>query len=170
MPQMLTMKLSMKIRNKVFLIVFVLLQVGCDKSFDDAKWQEANNFYEIKDYNNCVVSLSYIINNSKSDEYIVKSLFLLSEIYLNEFKEYYIAINHLDQILLDYSNNPLAKRALFTKAYVMSNYLELYSEAIFYYNDFLTKYPDDDLVSSVKYELNELSHYANQIEDMIQSK
>ena len=95
---------------------------------------------------------------------------MLSEIYLNEFKEYYIAINYLDEILLNHSSDPLAKRALFTKAYVLSNYLELYSDAIFYYNDFLSKYPNDDLASSVKYELGELSNYADKIQNMIQPK
>ena len=167
---MLIMKLLTKIKNKIFLIIIILFQMGCNSSLDENKWIEANEFYNLKDYNNCVVSLSSIIDNSKSNEYIVKSLFLLSEIYLNEFKEYYIAINYLDQILLNYSNDPLSKRALFTKAYVLSNYLELYSDAIFHYNDFLSKYPDDDLVSSVKYELNELSDYNDKIENLIQSK
>ena len=32
------------------------------------------------------------------------------------------------------------------------------------------KYPDDDLVSSVEYELNELSKYSKKIEEIINSK
>ena len=161
----------MKIKNKISLIfVFLLIQLGCNNSYYDDKWTEASSLYELEDYNNCVVLLSSIINDSKSDKYVVKSLFLLSEIYLNEFKEYYIAISYLDEILLNHGNNPLTKRALFTKAYVLSNYLELYSDAIFYYNDFLSKYPDDDLASSVKYELEELSSYADKIQDIIQPK
>tara|TARA_Y100001970_G_C13952188_1_gene708812 strand:- start:71 stop:556 length:486 start_codon:yes stop_codon:yes gene_type:complete len=161
----------MKIKNKILLIiVFVLIQLGCNNSSYDRKWNEASSLYELEDYDNCVVLLSSIIDDSKSDKYIVKSLFLLSEIYLNEFKEYYIAINYLDEILLNHNNSPLAKRALFTKAYVLSNYLELYSDAIFYYNDFLSKYPNDALASSVKYELEELSNYAEKIQDIIQAK
>jgi len=161
----------MKKKNKISLIfLFLLIQLGCNNSPYDSKWNEASSLYELEDYDNCVVLLSSIIDDSKSDKYVVKSLFLLSEIYLNEFKEYYIAINYLDEILLNHANNPLAKRALFTKAYVLSNYLELYSDAIFYYNDFLSKYPNDGLASSVKYELEELSNYADKIQDMIQPK
>ena len=38
--------------------------------------------------------------------------------------------------------------------YIHSNYIEAYSDGIHYYKMFLEKYPSDELVHSVNYELN----------------
>ena len=160
----------MKIRSSIFLIL-TLFFISC--SNDDIKpvnevWSKAQEYYENKDYNNSLVLLHQIVENqSYDDNFKAKSLFLISEIYLNEYKEYNISISFLNKILDNYPNHELAKRSLFTIAYINANYIEAFTEAVNLYNQFIEKYPSDELVSSVKYELDELDKYNETINSLI---
>ena len=133
----------------------------------DNIWNEVERLYSIKDYNNCMVLLTDILDNKNNENLKPKALFLISEIYLNEYEEYDISISYLDLIIKEYKDHDVAKRSLFTKAYIKANYIESYTEAIDLYNDFIKKYPQDDLISSIKYELNELKEYETKINQMI---
>jgi len=152
----------------IILCASFFLIFSCKNSSNNSEniWNESQRLYSIKDYNNCIVLLTSILDNN-NEEFKPKALFLISEIYLNEYQEYDISISFLDLIIDKYQDNDLAKRALFTKAYIQANYIESYSDAIDLYNTFIEKYPQDDLVSSVNYELNELNKYKTKIDQMI---
>ena len=147
----------MKIKNNIYLFIFFLF-LSCFGDNTETilkQWNLAQEHYENKQYNESLVVLHRILNNSNSkDDIKVKSLFLISEIYLNEYKEYTISISFLNKILDGFPEHDLAKRSLFTKAYINANYIESFSEAVTLYNLFIRKYPDDELISSVNYELN----------------
>tara|TARA_B100000131_G_C17961739_1_gene550734 strand:+ start:293 stop:769 length:477 start_codon:yes stop_codon:yes gene_type:complete len=146
----------------------VLFVVSCSNGKDDlTKWNKAQDLYNNNDFNSCLVELHSIVESSKSDEYITKSLFLISEIYLNEFKNYDITIEFLNEIIWNYPTSELAKRSLFTKAYINSNYIQSYTIAKELYNQFLEKYPNDDLIPSVKYELEELDKHSETIQKLL---
>ena len=133
-------------------------------------WDEAELYYQNKNFDDSVIILNKIINiQNASEDLKVKSLFLVSEIYLNEYKEYDISLSFLDQILNYHKNHDLHKRALFTKAYINANYLDAYTDAIILYNLFLESYPNDELVSSVNYELEELNKFQEQINELIKN-
>ncbi len=133
-------------------------------------WDEAEMYYQNKKFDDSIIALNKIINLQNLEEDLkVKSLFLISEIYLNEYKEYDISVSFLDQILNSHQSHDLHKRALFTKAYINANYLDAYTDAIMLYNLFLENYPGDELVSSVNYELEELNKFQGQIEELTKS-
>ena len=149
------------------MVCFVKLIV-CNNNSNDYKsmWSKAQIFYSNKDFNNCIVLLDNILNNCHDEDLLVKSYFLTSEIYLNEYKEFDISISFLDEILERYPDHTLYKRSLFTKSYILANYLESYTDAINLYSLFIKKFPDDELVSSVHYELKELDKYRSKINSM----
>lgn len=150
----------------IFYLLFLII-LSCNNNKDLKNWETAQKLYNNKDLDNCLIHLDSIISISTNAEYITKSLFLISEIYLNEYKEYDIAINFLDRILWDYPKSTLSNRALFTKAYINSNYIQSYTVAKELYNQFLDKYPNDDLAPSVKYELEELDKKNNTINRLL---
>ena len=152
---------------KIFLILFFLFIFSCKDNNDIESWDKAQEFYINNDFNSCLVELSNIVENSKNEIYITKSLFLISEIYLNEFKNYDITIEFLNEIIWNYPTSELAKRSLFTKAYINSNYIQSYTIAKELYNQFLEKYPNDDLIPSVKYELEELDKHSETIQKLL---
>jgi len=155
----------MKFRFIIYLSSLFIF--SCNNDIDLDKWDKAQSLYNSKDFNNCLVELNKIVNSSENEEYISKSLFLISEIYLNEFKNYDITIEFLNQILLNYPTSDLAKRSLFTKAYINSNYIQSYTDARELYNQFLSKYPNDDLAPSVRYELQELDKHTDIIQKLL---
>ena len=58
---------------------------------------------------------------------------------------------------------------MFTLGYIYANYLDYYSDAIFIYSEFKRKYPNDDLISSINYELQNLAKINKEIESLLNS-
>ena len=114
------------------------------------------SYHDDKQYDDCLVYLNKIVDLFPSSSYAPEANYIISEIYLNEFKEFDISILYLDNILKKYPTDLIHKKALFTIGYINANYIESYSDAINYYNEFLKKYPNDDLIPSVNYELDNL--------------
>lgn len=155
----------MKIRLAIYFLLLIVF--SCNSNSDSENWESAQLSYNNKDFNNCLVKLNDIVNTSSDDDYVTKSLFLISEIYLNEYKNYDITIEFLDSIIWNYPDSDLAKRSLFTKAYINSNYIQSFTVAKELYNHFLEKYPNDDLVPSVEYELKELDKHSATINSLL---
>lgn len=162
----------MKKKSNYILAILVFLNFySCEKNNNlNEMWDKAEVYYQNKNFDDSVIILNKIINmGNASEDLKVKSLFLISEIYLNEYKEYDISLSFLDQILNFHQGHSLHKRALFTKAYINANYLDAYTDAIILYNLFLESYPNDELVSSVNYELEELNKFQEQIDELIKN-
>ena len=160
----------MKKKSNYILAILVFLNFySCEKNNNlNEMWDKAEVYYQNKNFDDSVIILNKIINMENAAEDLkVKSLFLISEIYLNEYKEYDISLSFLDRILNFHQGHTLHKRALFTKAYINANYLDAYTDAIILYNLFLESYPNDELVSSVNYELEELNKFQEQINELI---
>lgn len=156
----ITKWLMMKNLNSYFLkfiLLFAFLFFYSCNDNENILWSEAKLDYSNKDYTNCVIKLNKIINDEEDVELIVQSKYLLSEIYLNEYEQYFLALEYLNMIIDKHNNHALAKKSLFTAAYIYGNYLDAYSDSFNYYSKFLNLYPNDDLVESVKYEMNNLS-------------
>ena len=154
--------------GRVYKILLFVLIFSCDNNDDiSSKWNNCISDYQNKSYDNCLIGLNKIIENHQNSEYAPKAIYMISEIYLNEYKEYQVAKDFLEDILEKYPQSATAKKALFTIAYVNANYIESYTESIEYYEKFLEKYPNDDLVPSVKYELDNLSLLQEKIDSLI---
>ena len=59
-------------------------------------------------------------------------------------------------------DNNIHKKSLFMSAYISSNYLDMYTQAFSSYNEFLQKYPNDELIPSVEYEIVHLQKFIDQ--------
>ena len=148
----------------------LFLIFSCNQnSYSNAEkiWNEAIYNYDSGDYTACVLKLTNIVENHSTSQYCPKSYYLLSEIYLNEFKEYGISVDFLKIIIDQYSNSFEFKKSLFTLGYINANYLDAYTDAFYYYNEFISKYPDDELSPSVNYELENLQPLLDKVESLI---
>lgn len=156
---------------KILFLFFslLILSSSCEsKKNYELEWNDAQADYSNKDFNSCLVNLNIILSDDNyTGDLKPRALFLVSEVYLNEFKENDISITFLNKIINHYPDHEMAKRALFTKAYINANYIESFTEAVELYNQFLTLYPNDDLILSVQYELDELKKYESKISDLI---
>tara|TARA_Y100001960_G_C14493623_1_gene738006 strand:+ start:129 stop:602 length:474 start_codon:yes stop_codon:yes gene_type:complete len=152
------------LKKLILLLLFIL--ISCNNYNIEKKWNSANNFLENKNLREAITIYKEIITKYPSSDYAVKSQFQIAEIYLNDKKEYDIAIDKFNLILKNHPTSNEAKNALFMISYIYNNYLNSYSHAIHNYNLFLKKYPEDDLAPSVKYELQGLKKYKNQIDSL----
>ena len=109
-----------------------------------------------KNYQSAITQLKYFIKNSSNNNEIAFAEYLIAEIYLNDFKNYEYSVEILKNIINNYKETEIYKKSLFTLSYIYANHLNYFSDAIYYYENFLKLFPNDDLVPSVKYELASL--------------
>ena len=109
--------------------------------------------------------LDYLINFDKTPKNIViKSKFLRAQIFYD--LSYYIqAVNYFKLILEEDVSSEYRKKALFMTAYIYNNNLNMYTDAINYYKTFLNDYKNDELISSVHYELDQIENILTKIKD-----
>ena len=109
--------------------------------------------------------LDYLINFDKTPKNIViKSKFLRAQIFYD--LSYYVqAVNYFKLILKEDVSSEYRKKALFMTAYIYNNNLNMYTDAINYYKTFLNDYKNDELISSVEYELDQIKTIVAKIKD-----
>ena len=108
----------------------------------------------------CFYSCSSNVNFDSKKEFSV------AQDLLNNSKNYELAISHFKKIFEKFPNTEEAKKSLFMIGYIYNNNLHAYSDAFEYYNIFISKYPNDDLYASVKYEIESLVPIIEQIDSL----
>jgi len=131
-------------------------------------FEKALFYLNKKDYYNAIKEI-YIIISTSEDLYISSQAeYMLAEIYLNDFNNYQLSANILNNIINKYPEKLNAvKKSYFTLAYIYSNYLDYYSESLLLYNKFLSIYPNDELIESINYELDLLSKVNATIDSLL---
>ena len=131
-------------------------------------FQELSIYLENKDYTKTIKGLDNIIANNNRATIAAEAQYMIAEIYLNDFKNYEISADYLNEIIINYSDTlNVVKKSMFTLAYIYSNYLDNYSKAILLYNNFKRIYPDDELLESINYELKILSNIQSTIDSLL---
>jgi len=74
------------------------------------------------------------------------------------------AIENFKKLLDNYPDGEKAAGATFMIGFIYANNLENYEAARIFYNKFIEKYPDHELVSSAQYELETLGKDINELD------
>jgi TolA-binding protein len=74
------------------------------------------------------------------------------------------AIENFKKLLDYYPDGEKAADAMFMIGFIYANNLENFDEARIYYNRFIEKYPDHELVASARYELKTLGKDINELD------
>ncbi len=135
-----------------------------DKTYEII-YENSLNLKNDKKYKDSNMILDYLINFSRTPKnIIIKSKFLRAQIFYD--LSYYVqAINYFKSILKEDISSEYRKKALFMIAYIYNNNLNMYTDAINYYNNFLNDYKNDELVSSVEYELDQIKTIVAKVKD-----
>ena len=107
-----------------------------------------------KKYSSAMLNIEDILNFSSNNELKAECLYLMSEIYLNDFNDYENSSIYLEDIVNNFPSTLVSKKAVFSLAYLYANYLGYYTDAILLYDKFKDMYPSDDLIPSINYELD----------------
>ena len=152
--------------KKLSHITVLLILFSCSNENPEALWNKAINMRTENNLKESITLYNKIISDYPNHDLSVKSQFQIAEIYLNDIKEYDIAIHEFNTVITNYPDRTEAMNSLFMIAYIYNNYLNAYSDAIEYYNLFLNSYPNAELIPSVKYELKGLEKYQNEIDSL----
>ncbi|MCK5033644.1 MAG: tetratricopeptide repeat protein [Calditrichia bacterium] len=74
------------------------------------------------------------------------------------------SVNNFQSLLENYPEGQNTPNAMFMIGFICANHSEKLDEAKKYYNMFMEKYPDHELVSSAKYELETLGKDINELD------
>ena len=99
-----------------------------------------------------------------SDDLKVETLFAIAQLYYDA-KSYSTSIDYFKKLLSEEKEDQRRKKSLFMIAYIYNNHLDMYTNAINYYKQFLKEYSNDELVPSVKYELEQINTIIKRIEN-----
>ncbi len=155
-------------KNILTFSVIVLILVGCSNQSIEIEnlWEKAKIDRQENNLGQSITSLKKIIDNFNSSNRAAEAQFQIADIYLNDVKDYDIALIEFQKVIDNYEKSEMAKKAIFMMGYIYSNNLDAYSFAMDYYNDFKAKYPNDELIASVDYELEILSKYQSKIDSL----
>lgn len=88
----------------------------------------------------------------------------------NGIAQHQDAITILDRIINDYSNKKIAEEALFLKAYIQENSMQMHAEAKQTYETFLEKYPESVMADDARMALEFIGKSTDEIWEIIQSR
>ena len=152
-----------------YVITIIILMISCNNNLIQIHFDQAKDFIESGELGKGIKELRFIIDKFPNNNKSAEAQFQIGEIYLNDVKDYLIAIDEFKKVILLFPNSNHTPKAMFMIGYIYANYLDAYSDAIEYYNNFTIEFPKHDLYPSVLYELDQLSKYIEIIDSLKQS-
>lgn len=117
-----------------------------------------------KRYNEAIELLKYLINRYPEEPIAAKAQYMIGDVYMNEIRDFDSALQAYRTVTVDYTGQKEEAHAQFMLGYIYANVLNNFEEARKEYQIFIRKFPQNDLVPSVKFELDNLGKDINEID------
>ena len=149
------------------LIVICIVSCGGDSNKNASElWDDGQKYRSENKLKESISSYKIIQEKYPSDDLAAAAQFQVADIYLNDVKDFEYAVKEFQKVVDNYPNQQVAKKSLFMIGYIYNNYLDAYTDAIITYKLFAEKYPTDELMPSVKYELDGLNNIKSTIDSL----
>ncbi len=116
--------------------------------------------------NESINAIDYLISEFNDHPIIPEALYLKGNIYLNDKKDFYRALNTYQEIIHKYKNTSFEPMSQFMIGYIYANVQTDIPKAKDAYKTFLKKYPEHELAPSVQFELEYLGKQITNIEEL----
>ena len=113
-----------------------------------------------------ISTIDYLISEYNDDPIIPEALYLKGNIYLNDKKDFYRAINTYQEIIHKYTGSSFESMSQFMIGYIYANVQVDIPKAKIAYQTFLQNYPEHELAPSVQFELEYLGKQINNIDEL----
>ena len=156
----------------ISILLMALAFVGCSKKSDEYYLEQAKSAAEKNNIQEAVTAYQNLVKEYPESPKVPEALFQLATLYQNRMvKEGNLtdvqslekAVEIFRSIYDKYPQSNLSAKALFMSGFIQSNELKQYPEATATFNLFLQKFPNNDLASSAKEELNNMGLTPEQI-------
>jgi len=150
--------------GKILLVVLILLiGMACSNSSDKEKFDKAQQLVMQDKIDEAIKEYSILIKEYPRSNFTPTAIFEIAKLYqqkagLSSEKNSNIekaASNYLE-VFKNYERSKEAPQALFMTAFLYANELEKMDSAKILYNQFLKKYPDNEMAVSARAELDNL--------------
>ncbi len=150
--------------KSLFIIVLsAIVLTGCSKKADTDYLKSAEENYNNNKFEEAVSDYENFVKDNPQSEKAPEALTKLASLYQNKMvkglspnESLEKAVNIYRQVFDEYPNSSQAPTALFMSAFVLANELQKYHRAEVTYQLFLQKFPNHELASSAREELNNL--------------
>lgn len=150
--------------------LFIIIFTACNSETDKDLFESAGEMYKAKNYAGAASEYEKLLTQFPNSSYSEDCYFALAGIYQMEKipnlkKEVAMnkAVNYLQKYYSKFPNKERTPKVLFMIGYIRANELKDYDSARLSYNEFLSRYPQHELASSVKLELENLGKTPEQI-------
>ena len=116
--------------------------------------------------NEAISTIEYLIKEFNDHPIIPEALYLKGNIYLNDKKDFYRALNTYREIVYKYKGTSFEPMSQFMIGYIYANVQTDLQKAKAVYQTFLQKYPEHELAPSVQFELEYLGKQINNIDEL----
>ena len=125
---------------------------------------KAESLRKKKKLKESVNHLMYLIDNYPKDKLTPKGQYMLGDLYMNDFRDFEIAIQEFGKVTENYKGSPEEPHAQFMIGYIYANYLNDMVKAKVEYEKFVNQFKGHDLIKSVEFELKYLGTPINEID------
>ena len=155
----------MKQISLYILALFIVMMTGCTKKTENYYMNEAAKALSDNNFPAAISAYDNLVNDYPKSPKAPFALFQTATFYQNkqvkqenltDVQSFGKAVQRFRNLFDKYPNDKLASRALFMSGFIQANDLKQYSQASATFNLFLQKYPENELVTSVKEELNNI--------------
>ena len=151
----------------------MLLFSACDKRSATQLYQDAELLIEQDKFEPALDDLTKITEKFADNELSPKSIYRMAEIYMNKMENLDMAIEAYKRVANDYSSSSYGSKGRFMAGFLLANNTNRIDEARIEYEMFIKDYPDNELISAVEFELENLGKSIDdipQLKDIIEPK
>lgn len=158
--------------RKIIFLNFLLLTMfaACSGVSDKELYDTAKEKYYSGNYEETLYNYEKLIQEFPQSKYRAEVLFELGKLYhgqvvksLTKDQNFTKAIDNYRKVFSEFPNYKDAPNSMFMTGFVYANELSVLDSAEYYYNLFIKKYPDNEMVISAKAELENLGIPAEEI-------
>ena len=156
-------------RNGLLFIFSIMVLSACNKLTDEELWLKVEAAKSNNNWDSTQQVCQKILDEYPQSRYAAWARFGLAESY--RFKDQHREA--LDNYKLFYELHPdmqPSALSLFLIGYIYNNNLQLYDSAKVFYEQFLQKFPNHDLTSTVKFEIETLGKNPDEALNHLQEK
>ena len=153
--------------NKILFLLCIIMIAGCDlfKSADDL-YAEAEIKRNSGDAKAALSLLEKIVGKHADHEKAPNAQYMIAEIYYRDMGDFSKAIGEYGLIRTNFPKAKQVPFSLFMQGFIYANTLSNFDQARAHYTEFLEKYADHELATSVTFELKYLGKDVQEIPEL----
>ena len=117
-------------------------------------------------FNDAISTVDYLISEFNENPIIPEALYLKGNMYLNDKKDFYRALNTYQEIIHQHKGSSFESMSQFMIGYIYANVQLDIPKAKVAYQTFLQNYPEHELAPSVQFELEYLGKQIDNIDEL----